>query len=233
MTRQSAGGAPRHLVCVLHGERFDIGEARGGTKRLFIAEDGDGSDARGRWVLPGAREWRLVLSRHSSAPQREADEDGLNVKGDVAYVAAGPNGQYFAGRSATRYGGRAIAATASRRSVEDSASVREEGRVCRPTTAGLSSTRTDHARGRAFRPRLSNKVNGRMSNKRMARRSARTVAEIAARARGSHSTSHEDGSDDYMLPTSCADEVRNWEDAGWTGCRLLNSANGDGRFASS
>ena len=38
----------------------------------------------------------------------------------------------------------------------------------------------------------------------------------------------EDGSDDYMLPTSCAEEVESWEDAGWTVQNvILNSANGD------
>ena len=58
---------------------------------------------------------------------------------------------------------------------------------------------------------------------------ARTVAEISLGQGENHFyVKFEDGSYDYTLPHSCAEEVKSWEDAGWTVQNvILNSANGD------
>ena len=154
------------------------------------------------------------------------EEDGLNVKGEVAYVAAGPNGQYFADVGhAIWWSGNC--SDSFQEEIEDSyQSVKKV--AFGADYSWFVVYKDGSCAWEGIPTRLSNKVNGRMSNKRMDP-AARTVAEISLGRGSSHYyVKFENGSDDYMLPTSCAEEVESWEDAGWTVQNvILNSANGD------
>ena len=152
-------------------------------------------------------------------------DDGLNVKGKVAYMAAGPNGQYFANVGhATWWSGNS--SDRFQKAVRSSKTVEK---VAFGANWSYFVLYTDGSCAWQGIPTpLANKINGRFSNKRMAL-PARQVAEISlGSAEGQFYVKFKDGTYDYVLPTGCATAYRNWEDAGWTVRNVaLNSANGE------
>ena len=155
------------------------------------------------------------------------EEDGLNVKGEVAYVAAGPNGQYFADVGhAIWWSGNC--SDSFQEEIEDSYQsvkkvafgadyswfvVYKDGSCAWEAFRPVSQTRSTEG------CRISGWIRG-----------ANRGGDLPGRGSSHYYVKFEDGSYDYTLPHSCAEEVKSWEDAGWTVQNvILNSANGDWR----
>ena len=145
-------------------------------------------------------------------------EDGLWTKGAVKYIAAGPNGQYYAD-----VGGQILWSGNCSDSFDDAA--RASRSISRVAFGEDTSWIVLYADGgsawHGIPTALHNKLQGRG-------RKLPPPVEVALGKNSTWYVKFKDGKYDYSLPTIVAASFQDWSDAGWTVRNVvLNAENGD------